>query len=65
MKIWICMQYKENGFGEFQGAYSTKEKAIAACREWEYGIGPCDLDQEIPHDTTEWEGFYYPKAKET
>ncbi len=69
MKLWIVGQYK-SGIGkeirwEMQGVFSTKEKAIKACRNYKYFIGSEILDQEIPDETTTFKDFEYPlEAKE-
>lgn len=49
---------------EFQGVFSTKELAEAACRDWTYFVGSAVLDQELPHGTTEeWPGAYFPISR--
>jgi len=56
------MQYKDDETFEFQGAFSSEGKAIDACIDWNYGIGSCNLDEEISSQSEDWEDFYYPKA---
>lgn len=49
---------------DFQGVFSTEEKAVAACRDWTYFVGPADLDAEVPHETApEWPGAFFPIAR--
>jgi len=50
---------------EFQGIFSTKEKAIAACRDENYFWVEAILDEEQPHETCQFkEGkFGYPKRE--
>ncbi len=67
MELWICGQYRS---GEevgkviwvFQGVFSTKGKAIAACRNETYFIVPVELDDEIQDEMCEWLGVEYPLA---
>jgi hypothetical protein len=47
---------------EIQGVFTSEEKAIAACRDENYGYGPEVLDQELPHESTVWPGYRYPHA---
>jgi len=47
---------------EIQGVFTSEEKAIAACRDENYGYGPEVLDQELPHESTPWPGYVYPHA---
>ena len=69
MTLWLCGQYHKpdpvkNLAWEFQGIFSTKEAAIAACRKREYWIAPIELDQEWPDETMdEFPGLYYPLAE--
>jgi hypothetical protein len=46
------------------GVFSTKEAAVAACRDWSYfWMGPFGLDVQGPHETYEAPGGY-PKLSE-
>lgn len=48
---------------EFQGVFSSLKLAEAACRDETYFVGPAEVDQELPHETTPvWPGAYYPKG---
>ena len=60
MKLWVVG--KTGGASwEFQGVFSTEERAVAACRD-EMFVGPAELDRQLPHDTWGWDGAYYPLA---
>lgn len=48
---------------EFQGVYSTRERAEAACIKDEYFVGPVTLDGGFPDETVEWERAYYPRLE--
>jgi hypothetical protein len=63
--LWICGQNTDiEGQGwEFQGVFSSEELAIKACRDWTYFIAPMTLDEEVPHETFEMPGCYYPIAR--
>lgn len=65
MELWvvgklICYETKT---WEFQGVYSSKEKAINACIKDEYFIGPATLDSGLPDESVEWGGAYYPRLE--
>jgi hypothetical protein len=64
MKVWIVGIYKGPapiGFAwEFQGVFSTEAAAVAVCRDQTYMIGPAEIDAELPHETADWPGAYYP-----
>ena len=48
---------------DFKGVFSTKERAIVACRDETYMIAPATLNESLPDGTfPEWEGSYYSKA---
>lgn len=46
---------------DFQGVYDSEEKAIAACRDATYWIAPAHLNRELPHESADWPGAYYPR----
>lgn len=43
---------------EIQGIFSTKEKAIEACREWGDIYQEYKLDEELPRETVHLETFH-------
>ena len=48
---------------EFEGVFDSREKAIAACKDKKYFIGPCLLNQTIKPGVFAWPGLFYPLAK--
>jgi hypothetical protein len=46
---------------EFQGVFDDKQKAVEACRDCTYFIGPVRLNEKLPDEMKEWPGAYYPK----
>jgi hypothetical protein len=63
--LYLVGQWVDNEPWGFQGIFSTKEKAIEACRSEEYFIYPVELDVNLPDENTLMlaeEGFEYPKA---
>jgi hypothetical protein len=44
----------------FQGVFDDKEKAIKACKETNWFIGPAPLNEELPDEKTVWPGVEYP-----
>ncbi len=47
---------------DFQGVFDTYEKALAACIDESFFIGPCTLNKEIQLATEAWPNAVYPKA---
>ncbi len=62
MTLWLVGQAKSEtpGEWEFQGIFSTEEKAVGACRTAWYFVAPVELDKELPHETATMPGSYYP-----
>jgi len=62
--LWLCGQYRSgelpNVIWDFQGLFSTKEKAIEACENRNYFIVPVKVDEAAPSESTEWPGVEYP-----
>jgi len=67
MKLWVYGRYKGqdhlNVNWDFQGIFSSEEKAVEACRDRTYFAAPTELDVSLPHSTTKWPGCYYPFVK--
>jgi hypothetical protein len=63
-KLWLVGQYKSGEKGnivwEFQGIFSTEEKAVAACKNFRYWVAPIIMDEECPDGTVSFENDYYP-----
>lgn len=63
-RLWICGQYRSGEFGnaiwDFQGVFSTKGKAITACRNYNYFIFPVAVDEELPDETIIPPEYEYP-----
>lgn len=65
--LWVCgksVMYYGQFTWEFQGLFSSEEKAIAACLNENHFIGPAVVDKVITDDTQIWPGAYYPLADE-
>lgn len=62
MKLYIVGQSKGDSW-EFQGVFSTEKKALKACRNRTYFIGPIKLDKSLPAETCDWKDAYYPGEK--
>lgn len=63
MKLWIVgrvLRFEPFIEWDYQGVYDTEEKAIAACSDVSYFVGPTELNNPIPHETTAWPNAYYP-----
>lgn len=49
---------------EVMGVYNSEERAVAACKDWMYFVGPQELNVPAPDERTAWPGCYYPIVKE-
>lgn len=62
MRVWIVGQHDDpEQQWQFQGVYSTRAKAEAACRTKDYFIAHVEMDEEMPHERSAWaptEGWY-------
>lgn len=63
--LWIVGKAlnQETTSWEFQCVFSSEEKAVAACVDDSYFVGPATLDNALSHDTTEWTGARYPRLE--
>jgi hypothetical protein len=64
VEIWVCgraLWQAEIGIAwELQGIFTCKSDAVKACLTEFYFVGPATLDVNLPAETTEWIGCYYP-----
>lgn len=68
-KLWIVGKNIENiregvVAWEFQGVFDTKEKAVKACWEDSYFIGPAFLNETLSDDLEVWPGCWYPHRQD-
>lgn len=66
-ELWLCGQLigkwsKTGSVWAFQGIFTTKQKAINACRTSKYFIYPVQLDEELPVESVMPERYEYPLA---
>jgi hypothetical protein len=67
--LWIVAKNVNDDHGklldvEFRGVFDSEEKAVAACTEWEWWVGPCVLNQDLGTEVRPaWPGKYYPLAR--
>ena len=61
MTVFIVMRWRETHEHEFQGVFSTPEKAEAECRTLFDCVCPAELDASIGADVLNWPGAYYPR----
>lgn len=68
MHLWVVGKYiddEDSGIvWEFGGVFDDKDKAIAACQNKYYFIGPVKLNKTLPEEAVEWAGAYYPVIEE-
>lgn len=64
MKLWIVGQYRSgsipNVVWDFQGVFDSEEKAVAACVDKNYFIGPIGLNEAVPSEASAWPGSRHP-----
>lgn len=62
MQVWLVFQFQGDSIApDFQGVFSTKEKAIAACTMQTYCVcGPELLDHELPTEPGLFPKCWYP-----
>lgn len=48
--VYLVTQYRSRRSQEFQGVFSSKAKAIAACRNANYAYTPMVLNQNLPDE---------------
>jgi hypothetical protein len=64
--LWIVLQYKPKSKEseltdiEIQGTFSTKEKAILACRNKNYSYMSLELDKSLAHKSSDKSYNIYP-----
>jgi hypothetical protein len=61
-KLWIVYQWTNEP--EFQGVFSTKDKALVACITDHHLICPAVLDRVVTGDKTTWPGAWYPHLED-
>lgn len=71
--FWVCGRFRWQKYDkersrldvcwDLQGVFDSEKKAISACKNEDYFIGPVELNKEIPSNQIEWEGAYFPKQK--
>jgi hypothetical protein len=49
-QLWLCGQWRGDEEWEFQGIFSSRDLAVAACLNENYFITPCYLDASRPYD---------------
>jgi len=60
MRLWIVFSWGEDGKHEFEGVFSSKTLAIAACVRQDMCVCPCVLDERVPEGEKVWPGAWYP-----
>jgi hypothetical protein len=63
MNVWLVGRYLNdyNDEIEYMGVFSSREKAVAACKRPSDWIGPFELDEVLPDELAEeWPGLELP-----
>lgn len=47
-RLWIVFQHKRGSVREFQGVFTSRELARAACKTWRYSYRVIKLNKELP-----------------
>ena len=48
----------------FEGIFDSKDKAEIKCLDENYFVGEVELNADLGATIRDWEGAYYPKAKQ-
>ena len=67
MKLWVVGKIGLKNYLEwqFEGVFDDEQKAIAACKDENYFVGPTTLNQEYDtEEAVDWVDAYYPIHKE-
>lgn len=66
--LWVCGQYKGEVFPntnwDLYGIFDSEKKAVAACKDKSYFVGPVEMNKILGEKTIKWPGCYYPLSKE-
>lgn len=65
-RVWICgkvLDWRLNRW-IFEGVFSSRRAAEAACRDRRYFIGPAELNRSLPGRSRRWAGAVYPKLED-
>jgi hypothetical protein len=66
--LWIVGQYRFGNTGaiiwDLQGVFSSKEKAIAACKSSTWFVARLQLDEELPEESVTMPDVIWPLLKE-
>lgn len=67
-ELWLCGQFRaeteQGNVWDFQGVFTTREKAVQACRHRRYFIAPVLLNTEYDDKAcVNWPGQEYPLAE--
>jgi hypothetical protein len=64
MKLLIVGKSIDDQKGwEFQGVFDSATLAIESCRTEHYFIGPAELNEVLPDESSGWAGAWYPKLE--
>lgn len=59
--MYLVMKCHRTVPPDVQGIFSTEEKAIVACRDYNYCYRPFNIDEELPKKST-FDGWIFPKC---
>ncbi len=62
-EVWLVGFYRKPTSAEpweVVGIFTDKTRALSACKDWRYFVGPATLDVLNPEEATEWPGMYFP-----
>jgi hypothetical protein len=65
--MWIVGSYRgttmDGTVWQLAGVFDSEAAAVAACVDGDDFIGPCPLNQALPHNRMKWPGCRYPLAE--
>lgn len=63
MTLYLVGRAMSGDAFQFQGIFTSEEKAVAACRDATYFVGTAEVDQELPHEIEKWPEAWYPRLE--
>ena len=68
MNLWVVGSIRNYAEGQpiqwqLEGVFDSEERAVAECVDESHFVGPTELNNRHPLDSTEWPGAYYPKLE--
>lgn len=63
MDVWVSGRVAYSEMWEVLGIYDSEQKAVSRCTKKNDFVAPAKLNEDMPEETEEWPGCYYPLWK--